>query len=208
MRILVLLLIACSFSHVSFSEPMEPIPKALEPCSVCHGTQLMGNPNTGAPRLTGLPGWYISNQITAFKKGWRGSHPDDHSGAEMVPMAKSITADMLKMAIKFANTASSPIPQPTLHGDVSRGKKLYSQCAACHGENAQGNKALSAPPLISLNDWYILKQLKHFKEGIRGQAAGYTNGNMMAVSVQNLPDEAAMTDLATYITHIKTEKEN
>lgn len=208
MRIVIYIVAFCCFSGVVASAPMEPIPKVLEPCSVCHGTQLMGNVNTGAPRLTGLPGWYISNQITAFKNGWRGVHKDDHTGAEMLPMAKSLTPEVLEIAIDFAGKASSPLPKATLNGDVAHGEKLYTQCVACHGAKAQGNQALFAPPLASLNDWYILRQLMHFKQGIRGQAEHYNNGKIMASAVLTLPDEAAMIDLATYITQIRSEKEN
>jgi cytochrome c oxidase subunit 2 len=37
-------------------------PKGLEYCTVCHGSQLKGNSNIGAPRLTQLSPWYVNRQ--------------------------------------------------------------------------------------------------------------------------------------------------
>ena len=46
-------------------------PKGYEQCTVCHGSQLKGNVNIGAPRLTGLSQWYIERQLKKFKHGLR-----------------------------------------------------------------------------------------------------------------------------------------
>ena len=45
---------------------------------------------------------------------------------------------------------------------------LYTTCVACHGAKGEGNKALNAPAIASQEAWYIARQLKNFKEGIRG----------------------------------------
>ena len=84
-------------------------------------------------------------------------------------------------------------------GDPVRGKTLYSSCAACHGQNAEGMAAVNAPALRGLETWYIVRQLKNFQQGIRGSNPKDTYGLQMAPLVQLLPDEQAMADVAAYI---------
>lgn len=204
----IVLLSLIILSNMSLADDISVLPEALESCSVCHGTQLMGNENTGAPRLSQLPGWYVENQIAAFKNEWRGKHADDHSGAEMMPTAKMLSPEVIALAVNFIEKSSSIAPSSEVLGDIDNGRKIYAQCALCHGQQAQGNKTLSAPPLAGLNDWYIVKQLKNFKDSVRGSASGYTNGQIMMASAQVLKDENAMIDVAFYISQINSDKEN
>ena len=84
-------------------------------------------------------------------------------------------------------------------GDPERGKSLYATCGACHGQQAEGMQALNAPALSGLEPWYIVRQLKNFKNGIRGTNPKDTYGMQMAPMAQILPDEQAMEDVAAYI---------
>lgn len=84
-------------------------------------------------------------------------------------------------------------------GDANRGKALYTTCGACHGQQAEGMEALNAPALKGLETWYIVRQLQHFKQGIRGSNPKDTYGMQMAPMAQLLPDEQAMEDVAAYI---------
>lgn len=84
-------------------------------------------------------------------------------------------------------------------GDANRGKSLYTTCSACHGQNAEGMEATNAPALTGLQTWYIVRQLEHFKEGIRGSNPKDTYGTQMAPMAQLLPDKQAMEDVAAYI---------
>jgi cytochrome c len=50
---------------------------------------------------------------------------------------------------------------PRGQGSVSQGATVYVQkCAACHGENLQGNKAIAAPALIGGRGTLTMKPLK------------------------------------------------
>ena len=51
-------------------------------CTVCHGTQLMGNREIDAPRLSSMEPWYIEQQLRSFKEGWRGKHGEDLIGID------------------------------------------------------------------------------------------------------------------------------
>ncbi len=87
-------------------------------------------------------------------------------------------------------------------GDPAAGKALYAPCAACHGADARGNKELNAPDLTLQGDWYIVRQLKNFKEGIRG-GPNDPFGSQMAPMAKVLPDEKAMKDVAAYIASLR-----
>lgn len=52
-------------------------------CRACHGESGEGNETLGAPPLSGIPDWYMLSELKQFKRGIRGSKPDDHSGALM-----------------------------------------------------------------------------------------------------------------------------
>lgn len=84
-------------------------------------------------------------------------------------------------------------------GDPEKGKALYSTCGACHGMNGEGMEALNAPKLAGQEEWYTIRQLQNFKNGIRGSNPKDTYGMQMAPMAQTLPDDQAMADVAAYI---------
>ena len=50
-------------------------------------------------------------------------------------------------------------------GDATKGKAAYAVCAACHGANGMGNKALNSPSIAGQEPWYLERQLNNFKAG-------------------------------------------
>jgi cytochrome c553 len=83
-------------------------------------------------------------------------------------------------------------------GDVQAGEKAYgSICAACHGADLQGNKALNAPALTK----YTLKQiLSVLKTGKEVDDKKDEVIQMMAPIVAQLKDdEQKRKDIAAYI---------
>ena len=178
-------------------------PDDLVFCTVCHGIQMMGNQNIEAPRLSEMSEWYVELQLHAFKNGWRGTHEADLVGMEMRPMAVALSDSQISEAAKFVSATRSPLPVQTIDGDVVAGEKNYASCKVCHGENAEGNEALHAPALAGLNDWYLLAQLRNYREGIRGSDPADNYGVQMRATVQILGDDQAMQDVVRYITSLK-----
>ena len=168
-------------------------------CTVCHGVQMMGNSIIKAPRLSGMERWYVENQLRAFKKGWRGKHEKDVVGMEMQPMAAALTEEQIKEVSAFVAATRSDHPPETINGDADRGKAHYSTCAACHGVNGEGNIALGSPALTGQNDWYLVRQLKHFRDGTRGGQPGDTYGMQMRASAGLLSDDEAILDVVKYL---------
>lgn len=63
-------------------------------------------------------------------------------------------------------------------------------CLVCHGINAQGNEAISAPNLAILPDWYLSSQLQAFQSGWRGhQTKDAYSKEMMAVAQSMSPED-------------------
>jgi cytochrome c oxidase subunit 2 len=84
-------------------------------------------------------------------------------------------------------------------GDAETGKSQYAVCAACHGDQAQGNRDLNAPKLSGQASWYLLRQIQAFKHGLRGTSDQDTYGKQMAPMAQTLVDDAAMKNVVAYI---------
>jgi cytochrome c oxidase subunit 2 len=109
----------------------------------------------------------------------------------------------IKTVAAYVSALPRPAHAPTLEGgDANRGKTLFGTCAACHGPDAAGNELVKAPPLKHGTDWYMLAQLKKFKDGHRG-LTGDIEGAQMRAQVAVLPDEQAMKDVVHYIATLK-----
>lgn len=84
--------------------------------------------------------------------------------------------------------------------DVAAGQGLYAACGACHGAMGEGNPALNAPKLAGQEGWYLQRQLRNFKQGLRGAQQGDVYGMQMAAMAGTLADDTAIRNVAAYIT--------
>jgi cytochrome c553 len=86
---------------------------------------------------------------------------------------------------------------------IEGGPLFKAQCVACHGTNGAGNATLQAPPLAGADKDYVVRQLRHFRNHLRGgdtpQGAVAT---MQAVAL-SLPDDAAVLALGGYVGSLK-----
>ena len=145
-------------------------------------------------RLAGLPAG------DSDAAGIRGADAKDVYGSQMRPMAMTLADEAaVKNVVAYIQTLPVAKAKPTLDGDADQGKALYAVCATCHGQKAEGNLALHAPRLNIQEDWYLLRQLKNFKDGIRGRHPQDTYGAQMQAMSNTLPDEAAMKNVIAYI---------
>lgn len=62
-------------------------------CVACHGAGGEGNEALKAPPLRGQADWYLATQLMHFRRGMRGTHAEDVSGAMMRPMAGALPDD-------------------------------------------------------------------------------------------------------------------
>ena len=84
-------------------------------------------------------------------------------------------------------------------GDPLIGQATYPVCASCHGSQGEGVVALNSPKLSGQETWYLETQLRNFKNGVRGAHEDDVYGQQMAPMAAVLADEAAIKNMAAYI---------
>ena len=168
-------------------------------CAACHGAKGEGLAALNAPKLSGQDPRYLRRQLQNYKRGLRGTLEDDVYGRQMAPMAATLVNDaIIDNVIAYIGTLpDSPAP-PTVDGDVAHGARLHVLCANCHGADGQGIK-MNAPRLAGMSDWYLLNELKDFKQGLRGHDPEDLRGKQMRFMAQTLQDDQAMRDVIAYI---------
>lgn len=82
---------------------------------------------------------------------------------------------------------------------VAASSGAYKTCAACHGATGLGNAAMQAPALVSIEDWYLERQLNNFRNGVRGQHPEDQWGQVMADQATLLADDAAVKAVVAQI---------
>lgn len=169
-------------------------------CSACHGANGEGNAALNAPRLAGLPAWYVQRQVEYYQQDIRGAHQDDVYGKQMAPMANMLAdPSTLRNVAAYIETFEPAAGTTTLGGDPERGAAHYTSCGACHGSEAQGNYALQAPRLAGQDDWYMKRQLENFRKGVRGTHEQDNYGHQMVLMARSLQNEQSIDDLLAYL---------
>lgn len=180
-------------------------------CVACHGQNGEGLQTTSSPRLSGLRASYLVRQLQIFGSGVRGGNPKDTLGLQMSAMAKVLPDDQaVEDVAAYIATLKSDNPSRTeTTGDPRRGSEEYLQCTSCHGSSGQGFKGrkgstpiYDSPRLAGQHDWYIIRQLVNFRDGIRGQAEDKP-GNYMASRAKPLRDDQTIKDIAAYLSTLK-----
>ncbi|MBX7147675.1 c-type cytochrome [bacterium] len=172
----------------------------FESCTICHGDNGEGTKLATAPQIAGQDVDYLMRQLKNFQTGVRGAHPDDVNGLKMRPMSRMLQTeeDVINVAHYVASLPNTKT-ENTLGGDKEKGKITYNTCMSCHGADAKGSKAMNAPMLKYLPDWYIMTQIHNFQKGIRGTDSRDTNGATMRGMAASLATDDMIKDVAAYI---------
>lgn len=103
-------------------------------------------------------------------------------------------------AASLAAVAVSESASPAIAvADTDAGKELYAPCAACHGQNGEGNSELNAPGIAGQSESYLRRQLWEFKNGQRGNHKDDVSGAQMRPMAATLEDREAIAAVSTYI---------
>lgn len=142
------------------------------PCTSCHGARGEGNAALQAPRLAGVGGAYLAEQLAAFAAGTR-------VNPIMSPVAKRLTMpEQAAVAAYFSRlppTYHVTEPSPTGTADASEGAELAVRgkwadnlpgCTQCHGPAGIGVGGVF-PPIIGLPSVYTVAQLEAWQHGRR-----------------------------------------
>jgi cytochrome c oxidase subunit 2 len=195
-------------------------------CAFCHNAGGFGGERMDAPKLAGDPAWYTERQLRMFRNKTRGSHPDDQPGLQMFVYSYPLIDDAaIRNMAAFIETLETdpaePVPDRMARRPKNRpyewdttfavmtaereadpvvGEKLYTTCAACHGEQGAGNQEMNGPRLDNKQDWYLIRQLKYFKYGARGVHEDDVYGRQMA----ELGTPATDQDIVDVVAYIMT----
>ncbi len=203
-----------------------PGEELYQACGFCHGAQGQGRQRLDAPALAGMEAWYVERQLHNLDSGVRGTHAEDLPGRQMVLITGMLRNDAtIKNVAAYIETLTPggplearpngvlfPLERPFVWesryaelttpeaGDAARGQTTFQlTCALCHGADALGNEALGGNKLTDLPDWYLARQLKYFKDGIRGSGSADVYGLQMAAMAKLLTDDQAIADIIAYI---------
>lgn len=177
----------------------DPRPAKLAICVTCHGVDGRGNEAIGAPKIAGMEAWYVRDQLQGFQKDYRGIHASDENGREMKAMADYLSHSEIDALVQWIIQWPVDVTPATISGDATKGRKLYADCATCHGDQGQGIATLRSPALAGQNDWYLLSQLRNFNSGARGSHPDDSYGQQMKLMMNTLTDDESMRDVVRYI---------
>jgi cytochrome c oxidase subunit 2 len=173
-------------------------------CAACHGPKGEGNAAMNAPKLSGQGDWYLKRQLVNYKQGARGTHEKDTYGKMMAPMAATLPDETaIEDVVAYIMTLPDTRAAGKVRGDAKNGRQRYTTCAACHGSDGRGIALMNAPRLKGMNDWYLVTQLKNFRDGIRGAHPQDFYGYQMSLLAAMLTDDQTISDLAAYISSIE-----
>lgn len=160
------------------------------PCKSCHGEKALGNEALGAPAIAGMEPGYLATQMKHFRDGVRGNSLTDLYGRQMSLIAALFhdDEDIEALATYIAAMPRSK-PLVTLRRPGAGSAALYAPCTVCHGRNGAGMALPGAPAIAWLDDWYLLRQLRNFRDGIRGSDPRDTGGTQMREAVTGLSDD-------------------
>lgn len=172
-------------------------------CAQCHGAEGEGNAELKSPSIANLPDWYVSIQIGKFQRHWRGTKPEDVPGIQMHAIAQSLDPVAVRDLAGYLRSLSIHPTRVTLEGgDPERGAELYRErCMECHRYNGRGEPAFRSGQLIGLQDWYIVSQLKKFRDGIRGANEDDLEGGKMHRVTEKMSDRNFL-DLSAHLAEL------
>lgn len=160
-------------------------------CSQCHGSGAQGSP--GYPNLND-DDWLWGGDIEAIHQtiahGIRFDGDDETRISEMPAFGEILESDQVKQVSAYVVSLSGT---PSDAGLAEEGKQVYADnCAACHGDNAEGSHELGAPNLTDAIWFYGASEAE-----IAAQVRAPKHGVMPAWQARL--GDAVVKELAVYV---------
>jgi len=143
---------------------------ATERCLSCHRLRAADNPPL-VPALQGQHKAYLAWQMRAYRLGFR-DDPQAHD--RMWEAAGKLDDAMIDALAEYFSALPPPVGLPTDPALTAKGRSLYENgvpsrnvagCAACHGQNAEGNGVF--PRLAGQRADYVVRQLMLIQRYLR-----------------------------------------
>ena len=125
--------------------------------------------------------------------------------------SRSLHVGVLAIALSFGPAAT----QAADDHDHKLGIQLFQLCSACHGPQGHGNRVLMAPAIAGLPEWYVVNQLRKFKNGGRGAHPADISGLRMRPMARTLDSgrdkernrkEVDVHTVAHYVSELKPKQ--
>jgi cytochrome c oxidase subunit 2 len=104
-------------------------------------------------------------------------------------------------AFVFAHAGPARAEDPLV-----RGEKLYGLCTQCHGPEAAGDPLSLAPAIAGLPVWYLERQVKNFKQGLRGIHPDDKGGLRMYPMSLALKSDEDIAAVSAYVASLPSAK--
>lgn len=163
-------------------------------CVQCHGSGAQGSP--GFPNLNDdewLWGGKIEQIYQTISNGVRFAGDEETHSSEMPAFAEVLEPQQVNEVAAFVASLSGQALTPEL---VPAGATVFAEnCAACHGDNAKGNREMGAPDLTDAIALYasgqaaIAQQVRQPRHGVMpawGARLGDVKVKELAVFVHSL----------------------
>jgi cytochrome c553 len=169
--------------------------RIFDHCIECHGPKAWGSIANGVPQIAAQHAGVIIKQLRDIHQGLR----------EVTPMIPYANPDLLGGAQGIADIAGflsrlpmTPDPEQGEGDQLAYGGALYrTYCARfCHGRRGEGNAATRKPRIQGQHYSYLLRQLKHIRDGIRRNA-----DKAMVRRLQGMTD-SQLEALADYVSSL------
>lgn len=174
-------------------------------CATCHGEKGEGKVELFSPSIAGLPWWYVENQMKQFRDGHRGVHPDDGPGQQMRAVSLTLTNKQISEVAELVEGMEAFLTQaPPDKADLDSARYVYAnECMECHRYNGSGDRVFQSAPLVTLNRDYLVRQMKNYRDGLRGAVPGDLYGVKMVQVCKTMSDEdiEAMADYLGALAH-------
>ncbi len=168
-------------------------------CAKCHYEEGWGERSGVFPQLAGQHAKVTIKQLVDVRE-----HNRDTAGMDHFAMLREIGEPQVlaDVAGYISSILMTPNPGRGAGTDLAHGENLYNQyCAACHGEQGEGNNDLFYPRIQGQHYQYLLRQ---FKWIYRKERTNVQPGMVSAISDFTRRDTEAVID---YISRLKPPKE-
>lgn len=140
-------------------------------CALCHGAERQGHVNDDAPSLRSksLMSVGFDERLMAVSYGRRGTAMGGFLDEVGGPMGEDEIAQLMEWLQRQSGVEAVVLPLEPILGDIELGKEIYAEvCAACHGENGEGDigTALGNPVMLSLtSDAFLRYAIENGRDG-------------------------------------------
>lgn len=102
--------------------------------------------------------------------------------------------------------AAACLAMPSAAADEARGRELYQLCVQCHTDTGAGSPLALAPSIAGLPQWYVERQLLHFRDGVRATHYDDIAGMRMRAMARLLKRNDDVVAVAAYVSSLPPQQ--